>query len=179
MKKFIISLIGIVSTSTFAAQVNLFTFKKNLNPKNVLNYAINPTANCTLAPYSNGKYVNPYWIMGESDGHTEGLTAREQKIFTPIVTYINTNKTELDFNVAAVNEMKKHIPNPKITVRAFKDKMGACKVKSYLNIDNQEINLTSFYINGNLTIMLDWKTNYMIVSGLKSDGTAYTKTITP
>jgi hypothetical protein len=167
--------IALLTTNSYAAQ-NLFQFKKSLNPKNVLFYSVQMDAKCSLtAPQ--GQYVDAYWIMGETDGHREGLNSKEVKIFKPAVKYINNQKTELDFNVSAVDLIKQQIPNPEITVKTFSNK--GCVAKAYMQIDHAEIELTEIYISGSITWTLDWKTDYLIIKGKKADGSLFSKKIVP
>ncbi|MFZ4712827.1 MAG: DUF4833 domain-containing protein [Bacteriovoracaceae bacterium] len=167
--------LSMTAVNTQAAQT-LFQFKKSLNPKNVLNYSVEMSSNCSLLQVG-GSYIEPFWIMGESDGHREGLTNKEKKIFTPLVSYINSAKTELDFNVAAVDLVKKQIPHPEITVRTNLGK--TCSAKAFMQIDNEEIELSEIFISGSITWSLDWKTDYLIISGKKADGTSFKKKIVP
>jgi hypothetical protein len=167
--------IALLTTNSYAAQT-LFQFKKSLNPKNVLNYSVELGANCALtAPQ--GQYVDAFWIMGESDGHREGLNSKEVKIFKPVVSYINGPKTELDFNVSAVDLIKKQIPNPEITVKTFSNK--GCSAKAYMQIDQVEIELAEIFISGSITWTLDWKTDYLVIKGKKPDGSLFSKKIVP
>ncbi len=170
-------LLTLFSVQAQAGQT-LFLFKKNLNPKNVLHYSVDMNAaNCALTANKN-VYVTPYWVMGESDGHIEGLTSKETKIFTPVVSYMNAAKTELDFNVAAVDLIKQHIPNPEISVKTSKAARG-CVAKAYMDVDNLEIEIKEIYISGSITWTLDWKTDYLVITGLKPDGSAFKKKIVP
>ena len=168
-------LMTLLTTNSYAAQT-LFQFKKSLNPKNVLNYSVQLGSNCALtAPH--GQYVDAFWIMGETDGHREGLNSKEVKIFKPVVGYVNGAKTELDFNVSAVDLIKKQIPNPEITVKTFSNK--GCSAKAYMQIDQVEIELAEIFISGSITWTLDWKTDYLVIKGKKPDGSLFSKKIVP
>ena len=121
--------------STFASANELFIVKKNKNPKNTLHYRAN-IESCTFK----SSPISQQWIMGEEDGHVEGLTGMEKSVYQPKITY--QKDTEVDFTLGAMDKMGSKLPNKKIRVR-----IENCKAKAYLEIKGQEIQLKEIFAN--------------------------------
>jgi hypothetical protein len=173
--KYLLLAMSFLTSAAFAGEKDLFVFKKSYNPLNVLHYAVNLDENCNLKTFSNGSYVKAYWVMGESDGHIEGLTNRELKAYAPTMTFINTQKDEMDFKVAAINELEDYIPNPIIKVQTDKKADQTCEAKATMVIDSKDITLKEVYTNGKFTITFNWKTYYMTITGINPDGSKFFK----
>ena len=159
MKTLFTTVLLLSSLSTFAN--DLFVIKKNMNPKNVLRYKAN-VENCKLKSPA----VTPYWVMGEEDGHTEDLLEKEKPYFKPKITY--AKETEADFSIGAMEKMGSKIPDQSIRVR-----LENCKAKAFVEFKGQEIQLTEIEANVNLFMSV----RYMIISGLKPDGSKFTQKI--
>jgi hypothetical protein len=151
--------ISLFMFSSLVSAQTLFVIKKNFNPKNVLHFDA-VVKNCKLqAPV-----VNPYWIMGERGGRTEGLNAQERRYFTPRVTY--NNGREAEFTLPALNEMAGRLDSSKITIR-----LVDCKPKSYISYQGNEVEASELYAHGRLTLVpFGWNTKYMIIKGKNAAG---------
>lgn len=159
MKALLATALVLSSFSSFAN--DLFIIKKNMNPKNILRYKAN-VENCKFKTPA----VTPYWVMGESDGHTEDLTEKEKPYFKPKISY--AKDTEADFSIGAMEKMGSKIPDQSIRVR-----LENCKAKAFIEFNGQEIQLTEIEANVNLLMSV----RYMIISGLRPDGTKITQKI--
>ncbi len=153
-------LFSLLLTSSAFAQ-DLFVIKKSLHPKNVLHFKAN-VQNCKLGSPA----VSAYWIMGEDDGHVEGLSSKEKSYFQPKLTY--TKETEADFGIGAMEEMGSKIPDQSIRVR-----LENCKAKAYLEINNSEVALSEIYVDVNFMMSV----NYMNISGQGPNGAKVSKKI--
>lgn len=177
MKKILICITLSLVSQIVSAETVMFQIKKSYNPKNYLNYAVDVDENCTIKKGNAGP-IKAYWVMGEEDGHTEGLNSSEKPIYEPKVTFTSSDNKEVDFNVPAILKFKHLISDPTIKI-ASKKENGKCNTEANLTIDGQEINLKKVYIDGKFTIFMDWHTNYMTITGLKPDGSAFTKKYVP
>lgn len=152
MKFLLISSLFLLSATAFAQDI--FLVKKSMNPKNVLHFKAE-VVGCKLKTPA----VSAYWIMGEQDGHVEGLTSKEQPYFSPKITY--AKETEADFSIGAMEKMGSQIPDKSIRVR-----LENCKPKAFLDFEGQEIQLTEIYVSVNLFMSV----KYMTISGLAPNG---------
>jgi hypothetical protein len=168
-----------ISIGAFAEQTDLFLFKKSYRPGNVLHYAVSMDANCGLAKFSDGTSIYPYWVMGEENDQIEGLTSKEKRVYLPTVKSLNSTKNEMVFELAAISEIEEYIPNPEITVKTMKNTAGKCVALATLTVDSRDVVLKEIYNNGRFTISMSWKTNYLTITGLNTDGSAYFKKIVP
>lgn len=173
--KMAIFLLSLISLSSALADTTVFKIKKSYHPKNVLNYNVTTNTKCELEKKS-GVYVTPLWYMGEDGGGTEGLTNTEKTYYLPKETYINAQKNELDIQLGAMEQIKAYIPDPKIIIRTqIID--GKCIPEAIMTIDKEEITLTQVYISGTLSFPMNWKTDYITLSGFQPDGKPFTKKI--
>ncbi|MBA2403759.1 MAG: DUF4833 domain-containing protein [Bdellovibrionales bacterium] len=156
MKAIFTAALLLSSLSLFAQ--DLFVIKKSMNPKNVLHYKAN-VAGCKLQSPS----VTPYWVMGESGGHTEGLTSREKPYFAPKDVY--ERATDADFTFGAMEKM-----GSKITDKTVQIRLDNCVPKAYLDLNGGEIQITEIYVSVNMLMSV----KYMTITGVKSDGTKTT-----
>ena len=152
MKTFLTSALFLLSISASAQDV--FIIKKSMNPKNVLHYKVN-VKDCKIQTSP----VTPYWTMGESDGHEEGLSSKEKSYFAPKNVY--QKSTDADFSFGALEKMGKKIPDQSIQIR-----LENCQPKAFMEINGREIQLTEIYVS--LTMLMSVK--YMEISGLTSSG---------
>lgn len=159
MKTFFTAVLLLSSFSIYANDI--FVIKKNMNPKNVLHYKAN-VQNCKLKTPP----VTPYWVMGEEDGHTEDLLEKEKPYFKPKISY--AKDSEADFSIGAMEKMGSKIPDQSIRVR-----LENCKAKAFIEFKGQEIQLTEIEANVNFLISV----RYMIISGIRPDGTKITHKI--
>lgn len=159
MKMLLISTLFLLSATSLAQDI--FVMKKSLNPKNVLHFKAE-VANCKLKTPA----VSVYWIMGEEDGHVEGLTSKEAPYFSPKISY--AKETEADFSIGAMEKMGSQIPDKSIRVR-----LENCKPKAFLDFEGQEIQLTEIYVSVNLFMSV----KYMTISGLAPNGQKVTRRI--
>lgn len=164
------------NAATTTKETLVFKIKKSYHPKNVLNYTVLTNTSCEFAQKA-GAWITPLWYMGENGGGSEGLNSTEKTYYSPKVAYINTQKNEFDFNLGAMEQMKKYIPNPTITVKSEMID-GKCVPSATMEIDKQEITVTQVFISGSMTIFLEWKTDYLTISGFYPDGKPFTKKIT-
>lgn len=172
MKMFIF-LLSLLTISTVSADVTILKIKKSYHPKNVLNYSVSTNSRCELEKKA-GVYVSPLWYMGENGGGTEGLTSTEKTYYLPHETYVN--EAEVDFLLGAMEQVKRHIPDPKITVKTqIID--GKCIPAALMTIDDQEIIIREIYISGTISFPMSWKTDYITLSGFQSDGKPFSKKI--
>ncbi len=149
------------SVSSFAQDI--FVIKKSLNPKNVLHFKVNVN-NCKLSSPA----ISPYWVMGEENGQTEGLTSKEKPYFQPKISY--SNSSEADFSIGAMEEMGCKIPDQTIKVR-----LENCKPKAYLDIDGSEVQLTDINVSVNLFMSV----SQMTINGVAPNGSKVSKKIKP
>lgn len=171
----IITLICLLGLSNAYADTLIFKIKKSYNPKNVLNYSVVTNSKCELEQ-KNKTYIIPLWYMGENGGGTEGLTSTEKTYYLPKEGYINQQNTELDFTLGAMDKLKAYIPDPTITVRTQVID-GKCIPEALMTIDNEEITLVQVYISGHMTWSLEWKMDYLTISGFSADGKPFSKKI--
>jgi hypothetical protein len=150
MKALLISSLLMLSATALAQ--DLFVIKKSMNPKNVLHYKA-VVEGCKL------KTVSAYWIMGEDDGHLEGLTSKETSYFQPKISY--AKETEADFSIGAMEKMGSKIPDKSIRVR-----LENCKPKAFLELNGQEIQLTQIDVSVNLFMSV----KYMTITGQAPNG---------
>ena len=125
-----------------------------MNPKNVLHYKAN-FADCKLKTSS----VSAYWIMGEEDGQTEGLTSKEKPYFNPQNAY--ENDTDADFTLGAIEKMGSNLPDKNIRVR-----LENCVPKAFLELKGLEIQLTEIYVSVNMFMSV----KYMTITGIAPNG---------
>ena len=152
MKSLLTAVVLFASFSTFAQDV--FVIKKNMNPKNELHFKAE-VASCKLKSPA----VTAYWVMGEQDGHTEGLTSKEKPYFQPKISFANS--VDADFTIGAMEKMGKKLPDQSITVR-----LENCKPKAFLEIDGQEIQITEIFVQVNMLMSV----RYMNISGIAPNG---------
>lgn len=158
MKALLIASLMICSTMSFAN--DLFVVKKNKNPKNILHYRAN-LQSCTFK----NPPVSQQWIMGEEDGHVEGLTGIEKSVYQPRITY--QKDSEVDFTIGAMDKMGSKLPNKKIRVR-----IENCKAKAYLEIKGQEIQLREIFANVGLVSVTS-----VTIKGTAPNGSSVSHTI--
>lgn len=151
MKALLILTALLLSSVSFAQDI--FVIKKNHNPKNVLHYKVNVDGCKLKAPA-----IISYWVMGEEDGHLEGLTRNEGPIYGPRISY--QKETEADFSIGAMDKMGSKLPNKTIKVR-----MENCQAKSYLEINGVEIQLSEILVQVRLISV-----QYMIINGTNPSG---------
>ena len=122
-----------------STRFELFKYEKSYNPKNVLSYGIKVNVpSCTFDKISP---FDIYWIMGEKDGSTEGMTSSEKEQFSP--TVIKSDQSEIDFTFKALNPLG---INPKeMKVEAFPNS-GGCLLNSLVTLnDGSEVKVNKFY----------------------------------
>jgi hypothetical protein len=159
MKTLLTAALLLTSISAFAQ--DMFVIKKSMNPKNVLHYKAN-VADCKLKTSS----VSAYWIMGEEDGQTEGLTSKEKPYFNPKIAY--ENATDADFSMGAIEKMGSNLPDKNIRVR-----LENCVPKAFLELKGQEIQLTEIYVSVNMLMSV----KYMTITGIAPNGEKVTSKI--
>ena len=152
MKALLISSLLILSATALAQDI--FVIKKSMNPKNVLHFKAEVTACKLKAPA-----VSSYWVMGEDDGHIEGLLSKELPYFAPKISY--TKETEADFSIGAMEKMGSKIPDKSIRVR-----LEDCKAKAFINLNGQEIQINEIYVSVNLFMSV----KYMTIAGIAPNG---------
>lgn len=148
-----------LTCSAFAQ--DMFVIKKSLHPKNVLHFKAN-IKDCKLQSPA----VSAYWIMGEDDGHVEGLSSKEKSYFQPKISYAKEN--EADFGIGAMEEMGSKVPDQSIRVR-----LENCQAKAYLEVNNSEIKLNEIYVDVNFMMSV----NYMNITGQAANGAKVSKKI--
>jgi hypothetical protein len=159
MKTILTAAVLMVSFSSFAQE--LFVMKKSLNPRNVLHFKAN-VENCKFKHPA----ITNYWVMGETDGHIEGLAENEKAYFQPKVTY--QKEKELDFTMGAIERMGSKLEDNSIRVRLVN-----CKPKAYIDIKHQELQLTELYVSVNLFMSV----KYMNITGIAPNGSKITHRI--
>jgi hypothetical protein len=152
MKTLLISSLFMLSATALAQ--DLFVIKKSMNPKNVLHFKA-AVESCKLK----NPGVTAYWIMGEKDGHQEGLLSNELPYFAPKISY--SKETEADFSIGAMEKMGSKIPDKSIRVR-----LEDCKPKAFIELNGQEIQLTEIYVSVNLFMSV----KYMTIAGIAPNG---------
>ena len=152
MKSLLTAIVLFASFSGFAQDV--FVIKKNMNPKNELHFKAE-VASCKLKTPA----VSAYWLMGEEDGHTEGLTSNEKPYFEPKISF--TNSVDADFTIGAMEKMGKKLPDQNIRVR-----LENCKPKAFLEVEGQEIQITEIFVQVNMLMSV----KYMNISGIAPNG---------
>jgi hypothetical protein len=152
MKSLLTAIALLSSFSTFAQ--DLFVIKKNMNPKNELHFKAE-VQDCKLKTPS----ASAYWVLGEEDRHTEGLTNKEKPYFQPKISY--SNSVEADFTFGALEKMGKKLPDQTINLR-----LENCKPKAFLEVNGQEIQIKEIYANVNILMIV----RSMIISGIAPNG---------
>jgi hypothetical protein len=152
MKALLISSLFLMSAAAMAQ--DMFIIQKSMNPKNVLHFKANVEA-CKLKSPA----VTAYWVMGEEDGHTEGLTSQEKPYFQPKISY--AKETESDFSLGAMEKMGSKIPDKSIRVR-----LENCKPKAFIELNGGEVQLT----NINVSVNMFMSVKSMTISGIAQDG---------
>ncbi len=152
MKSLLTTIVLFASFSSFAQDV--FVIKKNMNPKNELHFKAEVDS-CKLKSPA----VSAYWVMGEQDGHTEGLTSKEKPYFQPKISF--SNSVDADFTIGAIEKMGKKLPDQIISVR-----LENCKPKAFLKIDGQEIQITEIFAQVNILMSV----KYMNITGISPNG---------
>jgi len=103
------------------------------------------------------------WLMLDSDGHTEGLTKLEKKVYG--VKLNSASYTEVDFAVAA-------LPDRSITVR-----QGANGPEAIVNVNGVPCRLESIYVSSSEGLLP--KVKYVEMKGRSlADGSLVTERIT-
>jgi len=149
-------LLAVSIISTVASANEIFVLKKSFNPKNVLHFKAN-VEGCKLK----NPAVTNHWIMGEEKNQVEGLTNSEKPYFQPKITY--QNDTEADFGMGAIDKMGSRIGDKSIRIR-----LDNCKAKAFIDINNQEIQLTEIFAN--VGLLMNVKS--MTIKGIAPDGRA-------
>ena len=151
---------------------NLFIVKKSLHAKNIFKVDAQVDSNCALVPYPNHKYIEGYWIMGEDRGQREEMNSTEAQGFASkaVMTYLNTNRTEMDFQPANMDKARRYFSDPRIRVRT-KVANGRCQVDAFMEIDNAEIKLKEIFVDLSMLLRID----YVTVRGVRADGSGFYK----
>jgi uncharacterized protein YqkB len=152
MKSLVTAIVLFASFSSFSQDV--FVIKKNMNPKNELRFKAE-VASCKLKTPA----VSAYWLMGEEEGHKEGLTSNEKPYFEPKISF--TNSVDADFTIGAMEKMGKKLPDQSIKVR-----LENCKPKAFLEVEGQEIQITEIFVQVNMLMSV----KYMNISGIAPNG---------
>lgn len=164
-------LLAIIVMPAHAGQ-NLFIVRKNINPGNYFKVDAQVNSACQLVPFSNGKYIEGYWIMGEENGQRQAMSMLEERSFNKARTsYINSARTELDFIPENMDLARKYFANPVIHLRS-RVKNGVCGIEALMEIDGQEIRLKQLDVN----LSTFMSVNSISVKGIRPDGSTFQRT---
>ncbi|HAZ14793.1 MAG: hypothetical protein A2X86_22280 [Bdellovibrionales bacterium GWA2_49_15] len=170
MRTLIVLMVLSFAYNSYAGQ-NLFVVKKSFNTLNVFKVDAQTNKDCKLIPYSSGKYIEGYWIMGEGNNQRQEMNALEAKGFSKArMTYLNSDKSEVDFMPENLEKAHVYFSDPVIRVKTSV-KNGRCQVDAFMEIDHLETKIKEIFVG--LTTFL--KVEYVILKGARANGSSFVR----